>query len=239
MTHKSSLLNFFDKSYIINLPERIDRRRQMEEELKMLGFVEPSRVVFFPAIKPDDRGDFPNLGARGCFLSHLAVLKEAQRENLNNVLIMEDDLLFTRFLIQQQDEAVNELQQLNWDIAYPGHGESLPPGTEGIFQKYSQPLVLAHFVAFNRKAIAQVVDFLEIVLSRPAGHPDGGPMHVDGAYSTFRMQHPDLVTLIANPSLGIQRSSPSSIAGYKWFETAPVLAQLLGAARSVKNWQKR
>ncbi|NJL23200.1 MAG: glycosyltransferase family 25 protein [Leptolyngbyaceae cyanobacterium SM1_3_5] len=232
-------MNFFDQSYIINLPERIDRRRKMKQELKMLGLVEPSRVAFFSAIKPADKGDFPGLGARGCFLSHLAVLREAERKNLDNVLIMEDDLLFTRFLIQQQDEIVNELQQLNWDIAYLGHGENLVGSTKGVFQIYSQPLILAHFVAFNRKAIAQMVDALEAVLSRPPGHPDGGPMHVDGAYSTFRMQHPEITTLIANPSLGTQRSSPSNITGYKWFETAPVLAQLVGVARSVKDLQKR
>ncbi|MBD2091647.1 glycosyltransferase family 25 protein [Microcoleus sp. FACHB-1515] len=211
----------------------------MEQELKMLGSVEPSRVVFFPAIKPADQGDFPSLGARGCFLSHLAVLKEAKRENLNNVLILEDDLLFTRFLIKQQAQIVNELESLNWDIVYPGHGENLAPSTKGIFQQYSQPLVLAHFIAFNRNTIAQLVDFLEAVLSRPPGHPQGGPMHVDGAYTTFRMLHPELTTLIANPSLGLQRSSPSSIAGYKWFETLPAFAQLLSTLRTVKDWRRR
>lgn len=239
MTPQSSLLNFFEKSYIINLLERIDRREKMEQELKLLGSVEPSRIVFFPAVKPADQGDFPSIGARGCFLSHLAVLKEAKRENLNNVLIMEDDLLFTRCLLKQQDEIVNELQSLEWDIVYPGHGEHLAPSTEGIFQLYSQPLVLAHFVAFNRRTIAQLVDFLEEVLSRPPGHPDGGPMHVDGAYTTFRMQHPEVTTLIANPTLGLQRASPSNIAGYKWFETLPAFGQLLSRVRTVKDWRRR
>jgi len=239
MTAKSSLLNFFDKSYIINLPERTDRRQKMEQELKLLGSVEPSRVVFFPAVKPADPGDFPSIGARGCFLSHLEVLKEAKRQNLDNVLILEDDLLFTRFLIKQQDEVVRELQSLNWDMAYPGHALGLSPSSQGIFHEYSEPLPLSHFMAINKTAIAQLVDFLEAVLMRPAGHPDGGPMHVDGAYSTFRLQHPQIVTLIAHPSLGLQRSSPSSIAGYKWFETLPVFTQVLDVARNVKDWRTR
>jgi len=110
MASQSPLLNFFDKSYIINLPERSDRCEQMKQELRMLGLSEPSeRVVFFPAIKPTDRGEFPSIGARGCFLSHLDVLKEAKRQNLNHLLIMEDDLSFTGFLMKQQEIVVNEL----------------------------------------------------------------------------------------------------------------------------------
>lgn len=239
---KSPLLNFFDKSYIINLPERLDRRREMKQELKMLGLSEssaPGRVVFFPAIRPTDKGEFPSIGSKGCFLSHLAVLKEAKRQNLNNLLIMEDDLSFTRFLIKKQNFVVNELQRLNWDFAYLGHAVKPVLIKENIFYEYFEPLRLAHFLAINKETIPQLVDFLEEVLSRPGGHPEGGPMHVDGAYSTFRQQNSKVVTLIANPSLGFQRSSSSNIAGYKWFETLPVFAQLLGAARNAKNWYRR
>jgi glycosyl transferase family 25 len=240
MASQSPLLNFFDKSYIINLPERSDRCEQMKQELRMLGLSEPSeRVVFFPAIKPTDRGEFPSIGARGCFLSHLDVLKEAKRQNLNHLLIMEDDLSFTGFLMKQQEIVVNELQRLNWDFAYLGHGLSLPFNSKGIFQAYSEPLRLTHFLAINKKTIAQLVDFLEEILRRPSGHPEGGPMHVDGAYSTFRQRNPQVVTLIANPSLGFQRSSPSNVDGYKWFDKIPVFSHLFGKVRHIKNWQRR
>ncbi len=240
MLSKSPLLNFFDKSYVINLPERLDRRREMKQELKMLGLSESSeRVVFFPAIRPTDKGEFPSIGSRGCFLSHLAVLKEAKSQNLNNLLILEDDLSFTHFLIKRQDVIVKELQRLNWDFAYLGHAVKAAPIKENIFYEYFEPLMLGHFLAVNKETISQLVDFLEEVLRRPGGHPEGGPMHVDGAYSTFRKQNPKVVTLIANPSLGFQRSSSSNIVGYKWFETLPVLAPLLGAARNAKNWHRR
>ncbi|WP_448560417.1 glycosyltransferase family 25 protein [Trichothermofontia sp.] len=240
MVSQSPLLSFFDKSYIINLPERSDRRSEMQQELKMLGAFEPSdRVVFFPAIRPTDQGDFPSLGAKGCFLSHLAVLKEAKSQNLNNLLIMEDDLFFTRFLTKHQTIVVNELQRLSWDLAYLGHEVKLPPRQDKIFHEWLEPLALTHFLSFNQKTIWLLVDFLEEVLRRPGGHPEGGPMHVDGAYSTFRRQNPKIVTLIANPSLGFQRSSSSDVAGYKWFETLPVLRQVIGAARKTKNWYQR
>lgn len=240
MMSKSLLLDFFDKCYIINLPERLDRREQMKQELKMLGLLESSeRVVFFPAIKPIDKGEFPSIGSRGCFLSHLAVLKEAKSQNLNNLLIMEDDLSFTHFLIEQQDVVVHELQRLNWDFAYLGHIANLGSCKEDIFHEYSEPLMLTHFLAVDKKTIAQLIDFLEEALSRPYGHHEGGPMHVDGAYSTFRKQNPKIVTLIANPSLGFQRSSSSNIARNGWFETLPVFAQLLGTTRNIKNWYRR
>ncbi len=236
MNSESSLLNFFDKSYIINLPERLDRRAEMEQQLKRLGLSD--KVTFFPAIRPTDKGEFPSIGARGCFLSHLAVLKDAKSQNLNNLLIMEDDLSFSRFLIEQQDRITDKLRPLKWDFVYLGHGLVLDESQEIVFHEYSEPLVLAHFLAMNKNTIAQLVDFLEEILTRPAGHPIAGPMHVDGAYSTFRVQNPTTITLIANPNLGFQRSSSSDIANLKWFDTTPILSQLVIITRKVKNWYR-
>ena len=61
--------------------------------------------------------------------------------------------------------------------------------------------------------------FMEELQQRPPGHPDGGPMHIDGAYSTFRVQNPDVVTLIASPNLGWQRSSRSDVTPNWWART--------------------
>lgn len=239
MSH-APLLNFFDKLYIINLPEREDRRKQIRRELTAIGISDSSeKVVFFPAIKPAEKGDFPSIGARGCFLSHLAVLKEARQHQLSNLLIMEDDLTFNSFLLQRQAAIVQELQHLNWDFAYLGHGLNLSKRQKGFFQEYSDPLRLAHFLAINQTKIPQLVEFLETILKRPNGHPKGGPMHVDGAYSVFRKQHPDTVTLVANPNLGFQRPSPSNIAGYKWFEGIPIMSSVVGGARHIKTWHQR
>lgn len=240
MVFESSLVSFFDKSYVINLPERLDRRQGMMQELKRLGISElTERISFFSAVRPPDKGDFPSIGARGCFLSHLEVLKEAKKQNLNNLLIMEDDLSFSSLLLKKQNTAVRELKSLNWDLVYLGHCADLPAPGVGVFQAYTQPLRFTHFLAINKQTIPQLVDFLEELLKRPSGHPDGGPMHVDGAYSTFRQQNSSIVTLVANPSLGFQRASPSSIAGYKWFDTLPVVSQLSQTARKAKNCYKR
>jgi hypothetical protein len=78
-------------------------------------------------------------------------------------------------------------------------------------------------------------DHLEACLQRPTGHPLGSPMHVDGAYSLFRMQHPHVVTLRATPSLGGQRSSRSDIFPNKWYDRLPLTRQIAGLARGIKN----
>jgi len=45
----------------------------MQKELSRIGW----RAEFFPAVRPETAQGFPWIGARGCFLSHLAVLKSA------------------------------------------------------------------------------------------------------------------------------------------------------------------
>ena len=42
----------------------------------------------FPAVKPKERLGFPNIGARGCFLSHYQILSDALRRGLANALIV-------------------------------------------------------------------------------------------------------------------------------------------------------
>ena len=57
---------YFDKTFIINLAERTDRRREMLRELKGIGIAPtPGHVEFFPGIRPDDRGEFPSIGRTG------------------------------------------------------------------------------------------------------------------------------------------------------------------------------
>lgn len=240
MNKTSCLIDFFDKTFVINLPERQDRRQEISQELERIGTSATSdRVVVFPAIKPTELADFPSLGARGCFLSHLAILTEAKKQRLKRVLIVEDDLVFSNLLIKQQEMIVNQLQQPSWDLVYLGHLIERTSATIVKFESYTQPLQQSHFIGVNGAAIAPLVEFLETVLSRPSGHPDGGPMHIDGAYTTFRQQHPAIVTLIADPSLGFQRPSPSDIAGYRWFDHLPALTPVVSTVRKVKTWYQR
>jgi hypothetical protein len=234
-------MDFFTKSYIISLPERRDRRKAMTLELKRIGISLPAstQIAFFPAVKPPDQGDFPSVGARGCFLSHLAVLTEARDQGLKNVLIMEDDLSFTSTLARYQNEIIAKLANTEWDIVYLGHEEPLESRATVNLQPFFGPVMKSHFLAINGRTLEKVVTFFETVLSRPSGHPLGGPMHVDGAYSTFRQQNPDIITLLATPIVGFQRPSPSDIAQRHVLDKLPSIRRLLGVGRKARLWYIR
>jgi hypothetical protein len=90
----------------------------------------------------------------------------------------------------------------------------------------------------HRSALAPLVEYLEGCLVRPPGDPVGGPMHVDGALTMFRAAHPELITLIAQPSLAGQRSSRSDIT-FGAFESIPGVKQAMSVARKLKTALKR
>jgi len=236
-----SLINFFERVYIVNLPERSDRRREMETELQRSGLsVDGTHIRYFRAIRPDSVGLFPSLGARGCFMSHLEILREAKRDGLKNVLVMEDDLSLAPCLAETKPEMRAQLEQGDWDFAYLGHVEETHQRTAvPCWQESYAPMATTHFYGLNHSAISAVLEHLESCLTRLPGHPQGSPMHVDGAYSLFRMQHPKIKTLMAVPSLGGQRSSRSDIYPNKWYDRTPILQQMSGLARGGKNWVGR
>jgi hypothetical protein len=69
----------------------------------------------------------------------------------------------------------------------------------------------------NAPVFARMIAFLEAGSTRPSGHPDGGPMHVDGSVNGFRAQNPEVRMQLSDPSLGHERSSPSDIHP-SWFD---------------------
>lgn len=233
-------LNYFQRLYVINLPSRPDRRREMGAQLAQLGlgFAHPL-VELFPAIRPEDPGGFPSIGARGCFLSHLAVLKNAKARRLKRLLIVEDDLNFTADCSDRLPALVGRLATGDWALFYGGHVVDGPLETadpEGLLLlSPAIPVQTSHFLAVNGSdVIAAAVDYLEAMLARPPGDSAGGPMHVDGAYSWLRRAHPHWRTLLAVPELGYQRSSRTDVHDLKWFDRLPVARE---AAAWLRQWR--
>ena len=227
----------FERIAIINLPERVDRRREVEAELRHAGIgAGDPRLQFFAGIRPADAGLFPSIGARGCFESHLGVISEALRDGVASVLVLEDDLLLHPAACVDQPALVERLAQGQWDFAYPGHTLPLEPSGGAVcWEETRSPLVCAHFYGLHRRVLADLRQYLEDCRRRPPGHPDGGPMHVDGAYSMFRARDPRVVTLVASTSLGGQRSSRSDITANRWFDRQPGVRALTSLARKGKN----
>jgi glycosyl transferase, family 25 len=240
------MIDVFDKTYVINLVSRKDRLAEMSDQLKSIGTRFDSRLAAYSAVQPREQAGFRTIGAHGCFRSHLGILEQAARDGLKSVLILEDDVNFARNFSRLGEPVKQALQSTAWDVFYGGH-EVVAPATvasadfvaEGLRRApHDMPILLAHFVAFRGNTIPRLVDYLNLMLNRPAGHPEGGPMDVDGAYNWFRKSHPDAVTLLADPQLGFQRASVSDITPGKWFNYVPALSSAAAAYRKLRNWQR-
>lgn len=217
----ADLLDQFDRIHIINIVDRTDRRREMMVQLRRVGSVDSINVAFFAAQRPDGPGAFPSVGARGCFESHLAVVRCALADGIKRLLILEDDFDFSADIEKRGLPLMAALSQgsVPWDIFY---GASVIEdksavislsGTDGLVKLAPEtPVMTASFLAFTRPTLMALEPFLAAIPGRPAGSPDYGPMHVDGAYSLFRRDYPCWRTLAAVPSIGGQRASRSDIA---------------------------
>jgi hypothetical protein len=239
MSHCQSIFEIFDRIFVVNLPERRDRRAETIQDLHKLSIAENDpRVIFFPAIKPESLNGFPSLGARGCFLSHLAIFKQIKALNLTSALIIEDDLAIHPQLINHLDHLKQQVNRYDWGFIYLGHVESVASNGELHLHPYTKPIMTTHCYAIHQSILDSLINFLELILTRPPGHPDGGPMHVDGAFSTFRQQNPNILTLLTIPNMGWQRSSRSDVAESLFLEKLPIIPFLLNVFRKSKNYYR-
>ena len=220
---------------VINLPDRTDRYREMTQQLADLGMsFEPGKVDLYVATRPTETAGFNSLGERGCYTSHLEILRDARDRGVESVLVLEDDVEVLPKDLQEIGRVAAGLAVRTWGFAYLGHKISgSGAGADGLLA-CSEPLQTTHCYAVHRDALGAVVDYLESCLTRPPGDPVGGPMPVDGALSMFRAAHPEVVTLIAQPVLAVQRSSRSDIT-YRSFETIPGIKQAMGFARVLRR----
>jgi glycosyl transferase, family 25 len=122
-----------DKTYIINLKERIDRKKSMENKLLKNNI---DNYTFIEAIKPNINDvhnwnkNFCNIrknlekyriGSLGCMLSHIKIYKDAIEKNYDYILILEDDALFTEnFNLNNIITNIEKYKDDNFGIFYLG-----------------------------------------------------------------------------------------------------------------------
>ncbi|MBV6821947.1 glycosyltransferase family 25 protein [Pseudomonas sp. PD9R] len=229
-----NVIDYFDGARIINISSRKDRRLETEEEFARNGFdIDDEKTGFFEAVTPTEGKGFPSIGVRGCFLSHLGVLEEAMRLNLKNILILEDDIQFSRRVAEYGTQAIESLEGMEWDIVYFGHpvgGDSNSP----VWKEVDQPIHLAHFYAVNGRCFAKLRDFLLQILERPPGHPDGGPMHYDAALNTLIHKDDGIRAYYFTWNLGYQRPSRTDLHALSFFDRVPLLRPVMGMLRRLK-----
>lgn len=115
----------WDKIYIINLKRREDRKILMIEKLSeqkidnyeiIEGYDGKDIKVLenFNLIKNNSK--IVNSGHFGCLLSHIKAIKKAQKNNYNNIMILEDDIIFNNNFLEE----IKKIKLPNYDILYLG-----------------------------------------------------------------------------------------------------------------------
>lgn len=113
-----TLNDYFSKIYCINLDKRIDRYEQCLIEFKKLniGVERISAIEGAPIFKI---GLNWSAGAYGLLLTHTKIIKNAISNNYNNILILEDDVMFNDKFYEIFNNKMPLLPD-NWDLLYLG-----------------------------------------------------------------------------------------------------------------------
>lgn len=231
-----NIKDYFGRIYLIHLPERRDRYIALERELAKLEIDLKDDVRIPHAPRPDDANGFASRAVYGNFLSHLSILKEAHTDDLETVLVLEDDAIFSRRMVRQQSKLVESLQQNPWGMCFFGHSlkAELLGCKKGLIP-HRASFIWAHCYAVHKRALPELISYLEMTMMLPPHDPRGSHMYIDGAFSLFRNRHPHIVTLVCNPVLSIQKGSASSIASSGWYASLGPFRPLVGLARAVRD----
>lgn len=237
----ADLFDWFDHVYIVNLPQRVDRRKETIAEFARAGVAIPNaKIDFFEASCPTDKAAFPSIGSLGNFLSQTRVLADALAQGHDRILICEDDLQLNDLPAKILTATLTDLRHTNWSIAALGYLDPTTPPLDHIgLSPWSGGTRGTQFWAIQGDAIAQFHTYLELVRSRPSGHPDGGSMFFDGAFNMVRSQIPDLSFRIATPCLAGQRASRTDIHALRFYDRIEPLRSIVGGVRKLRNQNRR
>ena len=141
-----SPLFFFDAIYCITLDPDGPRYQKMRQRFRALGI--EHRVRAFRAIATPDNHHV------GCALSHRAVIAQASRLRLNNVLVFEDDALFHLEALSLLAQSIAELRRQDWRLFYlGGHrwdiDHPLAEGCQALRQANAQGPTCTHALAYH------------------------------------------------------------------------------------------
>jgi len=123
--HKIKNDILWDKVYIINLKRREDRKIIMIEKLA------EEKIDNYEIIEAYDGKDIEiikkfnlikkyskiiNSGHYACLLSHIKVIKKAKKNNYNNIMILEDDVIFNNNFLEE----IKKIKLPQYDLIYLG-----------------------------------------------------------------------------------------------------------------------
>lgn len=118
--------------YVLNLPERKDRREKVDKLLSSLGF---SGYKFFEGVSIED----PELSKLGCTHSELKIFEDFLQNNYEDMILFEDDIKLMSGVTE------NDLDEIffNWENTTP-HYDSIALGTRLLPRSTIEPLAKTH-----------------------------------------------------------------------------------------------
>jgi hypothetical protein len=171
------LNKYFDRTVVISLPQRTERRERLTRNLEEAGLTD--QLEWFEAIDGTKNQPPPEWasgnGGWGCMLSHLAVLRRAVEDEVQTLLILEDDVCFSPHTVEWLPAFMQALPA-DWHQIYLGGQHLLPPAPTG------DPMVWVpgnlnrtHAYAVTREGAVRLLRFLtnlELYTMDPGWHID-------------------------------------------------------------------
>lgn len=231
------LFDYFDRVSIVHLPERTDRLALLTAELARVGLdIRSSKVSIPHAPKPPGAEGFQSRGVYGNFLSHLGIMEQAYADNLDNVLILEDDAMFSRSFNARQATIAVHLGSNPWDTVFLGHSieRGLPNSRSGL-ARFSGAFLWSHCYGVRRSIMPRMIEYFHQTLQREAHHPDGSRMYIDAAHTEFRRLNADVICLVSSPCLSAQRGSPSGLGTRRWYDANAMMKGAIATARTARD----
>jgi GR25 family glycosyltransferase involved in LPS biosynthesis len=159
------LFDRFNKTYCVNLERRPDRLEDFKNQINKfnLGEFETFKAVDGKELNMDDFKTKLNPGELGLILTNIEIIKKCKRDNIETVLIIEDDCLFTDEIINI-DSYFNSLPS-DWDMVYFG-------GNHNEHMGWTQPIIInnkvkklvntysTHFVIIKNSVFDHLLEML-------------------------------------------------------------------------------
>jgi glycosyl transferase, family 25 len=200
--------DYFDKIFCINLDRREDRWEETVTELKKWGLSDS--ISRYSAIDGNtlNNDTIINNGELGILTTHINIITEAKENNYSNILILEDDIEFTKEI-----ETIDEYMSLvpsDWDMIYFGGNHNKHMGKQINFLnekiiKLNETYGI-HCVAIN----SSIYDLILNVIDKRKKPIDVYYADIQKTYNCYGF----------NPSIALQRVSYSDIQNkvtdYKW-----------------------
>ncbi len=144
--------HYFDAIYCINLDSARDRWDAVSKRFEKLGI--HGLVRRFPAVQT------PSNHHIGCALSHRDIIARAKKESLRNVLVFEDDVIFTADALDVMRKSLEELVRREWWLLYlGGHawGKTFENAAGCQYLEVPHGLTCTHAIAYNQAVYERIL----------------------------------------------------------------------------------